>query len=75
MVIHTLFRFEWNIRAATIVGMIGAGGIGSALFNAQQLFFYDQMLAYVLITGALVIVVDLANSQLRQRWRVTEGLI
>jgi phosphonate transport system permease protein len=75
MVIHTLFRFEWNIRAATIVGMIGAGGIGSALFNAQQLFFYDQMLAYVLVTGALVIVVDLANSQLRQRWRVTEGLI
>ena len=75
MAIHTLFRFEWNIRAATIVGMIGAGGIGSALYNAQQLFFYDQMLAYVLITCALVIVVDSANSQLRKRWRVTEGRI
>lgn len=75
MAIHTLFRFEWNIRAATIVGMIGAGGIGSALYNAQQLFFYDQMLAYVLITCALVILIDLANAQVRKRWRVTEGRI
>jgi phosphonate transport system permease protein len=75
MAIHTLFRFEWNTRAATIVGMIGAGGIGSALYNAQQLFFYDQMLAYVLITCVLVIVIDLANSELRRRWKVTEGRI
>jgi phosphonate transport system permease protein len=75
MAIHTLFRFEWNIRAATIVGMIGAGGIGSALYNAQQLFFYDQMLAYVLITCALVIVIDIGNSELRKRWKVTEGRI
>src|SRR5262249_12651509 len=75
MAIHTLFRFEWNIRAATIVGMIGAGGIGEALYNSQQLMFYDQTLAYVLLTGAVVILVDLANSQLRKRWKVTEGRI
>jgi phosphonate transport system permease protein len=55
--------------------MIGAGGIGTALYNAQQLFFYDQMLAYVLITCVLVIVIDLANSELRKRWKVTEGRI
>lgn len=75
MAIHTLFRFEWNIRAATIVGMIGAGGIGGALYNAQQLFFYDQMLAYLLITWALVMLADWANSELRKRWKVTEGRI
>src|SRR5262249_48393482 len=45
MAIHTLFRFEWNIPAAAIVGMIGAGGIGQALYNSQQLMFYDQTLA------------------------------
>jgi phosphonate transport system permease protein len=70
-----LFRFEWNIRAATIVGMIGAGGIGGALYNAQQLFFYDQMLAYLLITWALVMLADWANGQLRKHWKVTEGQI
>jgi phosphonate transport system permease protein len=72
MAIHTLFRFEWNIRAAAIVGMIGAGGIGQALYNSQQLMFYRQTLAYVLITGALVLVVDFANTQLRNHWGITE---
>lgn len=75
MAIQSLFRFEWNIRAAAVVGMIGAGGIGQALYNAQQLFFYDQMLAYLLVTCLLVIVVDLINSQIRDRWKVTEGRI
>jgi phosphonate transport system permease protein len=72
MAIHTLFRFEWNIRAAAIVGMIGAGGIGQALYNSQQLMFYDQTLAYVLITCALVLVVDFANARLRRYWKVME---
>jgi len=75
MAIHTLFRLEWNLRASTIVGMIGAGGIGQALFNSQQLMFYDQTLAYVIITWALVMLVDLLNSQLRKRWKVTEARI
>ncbi len=75
MAIHTLFRFEWNLRASTIVGMIGAGGIGQALFDSQQLMFYDQTLAYVIITWALVMLVDFANGQVRQRWRVTEGSV
>lgn len=75
MAIQSLFRFEWNIRAAAVVGMIGAGGIGEALYNAQQLFFYDQMLAYLLVTCLLVIVVDLINSHVRNRWKVTEGRI
>jgi phosphonate transport system permease protein len=75
MAVHTLFRFEWNLRASTIVGMIGAGGIGQALFNSQQLMFYDQTVAYVIITWALVMVVDFVNSQLRKRWKLTEGRI
>lgn len=75
MAIQSLFRFEWNIRAAAVVGMIGAGGIGQALYNAQQLFFYDQMLAYLLVTCLVVIVVDLINSRVRRHWRVTDGRI
>lgn len=74
MVVHTLFRFEWNMRAATVVGMIGAGGIGGALFNAQQLFFYNQMMAYLLITWVMIMITDAVNSRLRKRWRVSEEL-
>jgi phosphonate transport system permease protein len=56
---------EWNVRAATIVGVIGAGGIGQALYNAQQLFFYQQMAAYIVITGIIVGAVDYASSRFR----------
>ena len=74
MLVHTLFRFEWNLRAATIVGMIGAGGIGQALFNSQQLMFYDQTLAYVIITWCMVMLVDLANERLRHRLKAAESV-
>jgi len=73
MVVHTLFRLEWNMRAATVLGIIGAGGIGEALFNAQQLFFYRKMVAYVIITWALVLLMDFANAQLRKHWKIAEG--
>jgi phosphonate transport system permease protein len=74
MTVHTLFRLEWNMRAATIVGMIGAGGIGGALFNAQQLFFYQQMTAYVLITWAMIMLTEAINVRLRKRLRVSEEM-
>jgi phosphonate transport system permease protein len=67
LAIHTLFRLEWNVRAAAVVGMIGAGGIGQALFNAQQLFFYKTMVAYVLITWAIVLAFDILTERLRGR--------
>ena len=66
--VHTLFLLEWNFRAATIVGVIGAGGIGQALFNAQQLFFYRQMTAYVLITWLIVMAMEAASSRFRVRF-------
>ena len=70
--VHTLFRTEWNMRAATVVGVIGAGGIGQALFNAQQLFFYKQMMAYVLVTGVLVAVVDSGSTFVRKRMHLMD---
>jgi phosphonate transport system permease protein len=66
--IHSLFRLEWNVRQATVVGMIGAGGIGQALYEAQQLFFYRQTVAYLLITWLIVLVVDRASAFTRRRF-------
>jgi phosphonate transport system permease protein len=65
--VHALFRLEWNLRQATVVGMIGAGGIGQALYEAQQLFFYRQMMAYLLITWVVVLAVDRASEWTRRR--------
>jgi phosphonate transport system permease protein len=65
---HSLFRFEWNLRMATVLGVIGAGGVGQALYEAQQLFFYDQMLGYILVTILLLAVFDQASEALRRRY-------
>jgi phosphonate transport system permease protein len=54
IVAHSVFRLEWNLRMATVLGLIGAGGIGQALFDAQQLMFYRQMVAYILITWVIL---------------------
>ncbi len=71
---HALFRLEWNLRMATVLGLIGAGGVGQALYNAQQLFFYDQMLAYVIVTWLLVALVDFGSERLRRRYGLTQAL-
>ena len=62
---HSLFRFEWNLRMATVVGLIGAGGIGQALYDAQQLMFYRPMMAYLLVTVAIVAAADFLNERTR----------
>lgn len=71
IVVHGLFRFEWNIRAATVLGIIGAGGVGGALYDAQEQFFYPQMLAYLLVTCVMVGLFDIAGTHLRKRYRVS----
>ncbi len=63
--VHVLFRLDWNLRMATVLGLIGAGGIGEALYHAQQLFFYREVLAYLLITAALILAVERLNRALR----------
>ena len=62
---HSLFRLEWNLRMATVVGLIGAGGIGQALYDAQQLMFYRPMMAYLLVTVAIVAAADFLNERTR----------
>lgn len=64
---HGLFRFEWNLRMATVLGLIGAGGIGQALYEAQQLMFYHQLLAWLLITATLLLSAEWMTGRLRRR--------
>jgi len=70
MVAHILYRFEWNVRAATTLGMIGAGGLGQAIFTSQQMLFYHQLSSYVLIAIALVLIIDWLGGRVRSRFRL-----
>lgn len=66
--VHALFRLEWNLRMATVVGMIGAGGIGQALYDAQQMMFYRSMLAWLLVTVVVVGGADMLSAWTRRRF-------
>lgn len=65
MAAHVSYRFEWNVRASTVLGLVGAGGIGQAIFNAQQLGFIGELSTYVLCTIALVLAIDAVAGRLR----------
>ena len=61
-----LYRFETNIRAASVLGLIGAGGMGYLLNNAFRTFAYQEACAIVVILIVLVITVDTISARLRR---------
>ena len=63
----TLYRFEVNLRAATILGMVGAGGIGFELVSSLKLFQYQDTATCVLVILAMVMTADYLSSRLRAR--------
>ncbi len=63
----TLYRFEVNLRAATILGMIGAGGIGFELVSSFKLFQYQDVATCVLLILVMVMTADYVSSWLRAR--------
>jgi phosphonate transport system permease protein len=63
----TLYRFEVNLRAATILGMVGAGGIGFELMSSIKLFQYQDTATCVIVILAMVMFTDWMSSRLRAR--------
>lgn len=63
---YALYRFEANVRSATVVGMVGAGGIGVILWEVIRSFEYAQTCAVLLMIVVAVTVIDLASSRLRK---------
>jgi phosphonate transport system permease protein len=62
-----LYRFESNARSATVLGLIGAGGIGQILFEAVRAFDYQRTAAIVLVIVLAVSAIDLLSQLLRKR--------
>lgn len=64
---YTLYRWEVNIRASAVLGVVGAGGIGKLLHVSLSLFHEHRTLTLVLVVVALVTAVDLVSGALRRR--------
>jgi phosphonate transport system permease protein len=63
-----LYRFESNVRSASVVGMVGAGGIGVVLYEVIRGFQYAQTCAVLIILVASVSLIDMVSARLRQRF-------
>jgi phosphonate transport system permease protein len=66
LISFTLYRLETNIRAASVLGLIGAGGIGYLMNTSFRTFRYQEAAAIVLVLIALVMIVDHLSSRLRK---------
>ncbi len=65
---YSLYRFESNVRSASVVGMVGAGGIGMLLWDAIRSFNYGATAAMLLILVVVVSLLDLGSSYIRKRF-------
>lgn len=62
---YTLYMFEYNIRAASVLGVVGAGGIGFELVSYIRGFEYSKATTMMVVLLAVVTVIDTLSSQLR----------
>jgi phosphonate transport system permease protein len=62
----SLYRFESNVRSASVVGMVGAGGIGVVLWDIIRAFQYAQTCAVMIIVVITVTVIDLVSARIRR---------
>ncbi|MEL6580412.1 MAG: phosphonate ABC transporter, permease protein PhnE [Cyanobacteria bacterium J06621_12] len=64
-----LYRFESNVRAASVLGIVGAGGIGVSLYQSFQSFDYGKVCAILIILILATTIIDTISAKLRN-WLV-----
>jgi phosphonate transport system permease protein len=64
---YSIYRFDVSIRAATILGLVGAGGLGFSLIKTMKLFKYHETATCILVIFVLVFISDWICERLRKR--------
>jgi phosphonate transport system permease protein len=63
---YGLYRFESNVRSATVLGIVGAGGIGQLLFENIRGFYYAETAAIMIVMVVTVAIIDMISQRLRK---------
>jgi len=63
----TIYQWDIHLRQSTIIGIVGAGGIGSTLYNAFSRYDYDFALAILLVIVAIVLVGEAVSALARRK--------
>jgi phosphonate transport system permease protein len=66
-VAFSLYAFELNVRASTVIGIVGAGGIGQLLYEQYQFFAWSNVSVIVIELFVAVLVIELVSIALRRR--------
>lgn len=64
---QTLYVFELNVRASSVLGLVGAGGMGLLIDAVRTFYRYDQLSLIILEILIVVVVIDVASSAIRRR--------
>ena len=64
----TLYRWEHNVRSATVLGVVGAGGLGLEIITAFHLFEYREALALIVVLLGLVTALNIVGGHVRGRF-------
>lgn len=65
----SIYRWEYNFRASTVMGMVGAGGIGFELMGSLRIMQYQEVSAILLVILAMVTIVDSLSGFLRKKFK------
>jgi phosphonate transport system permease protein len=65
---YAMLRFEINVRASSIIGFVGAGGIGAELNRVISFYSDDRVLAVLILVVLMVTVIDLISEDIRHRF-------
>jgi phosphonate transport system permease protein len=64
MASYTVLRWDMNLRAATILGLVGGGGLGQVMYNDVQLGFYPRVATLIVVIYGLVMATDWAGTRI-----------
>ncbi|MGQ0584059.1 MAG: phosphonate ABC transporter, permease protein PhnE [Reyranella sp.] len=65
----SIYRWEYNFRASTVMGMVGAGGIGFELMGSLRIMQYQEVSAILLVILVMVTLVDGLSGHLRKKFK------
>ena len=65
---HILYMFDYNVRQTSILGIVGAGGIGFYIINYIKFFEYGKAVIFMLVVLATVLIIDWASLKIRDRY-------
>ena len=68
-----MLRIEINVRGSTVIGFVGAGGIGQDLIVAIRKFYYSDVSAMLLMIIVTVMTIDIISARLRHRLLAMEN--